>query len=118
MGQIAWSKSPSLAVALNLPDPPPSDSQAMTDWMQKVNDAMILLSQESIELQEFLDDILEAVRPLQLISNNIFIGAGNGTPEGTITANIGSLFLRTDGGVVTTLYVKTSGTGNTGWTAK
>ncbi len=45
-------------------------------------------------------------------------GAGAGSPEGVITGPIGSLYTRTDGGVSTTLYVKTSGTGNTGWTAK
>lgn len=44
--------------------------------------------------------------------------AGTGTPEGNVTAAMGSLFLRTDGGASTTLYVKTSGSGSTGWTAK
>jgi hypothetical protein len=44
--------------------------------------------------------------------------ANNGSPEGVITAPVGSLYSRLDGGVSTTLYVKTSGTGNTGWTAK
>ena len=44
--------------------------------------------------------------------------SGTGTPEGVVTAPVGTLFLRTDGGVSTTLYVKTSGAGNTGWTAK
>lgn len=43
---------------------------------------------------------------------------GTGSPEGVVTAAMGSLFLRTDGGAATTLYVKTSGAGNTGWTAK
>ena len=43
---------------------------------------------------------------------------GSGNPEGVVTAPVGSIFLRTDGGQTTTLYVKTSGTGNTGWTAK
>lgn len=43
---------------------------------------------------------------------------GAGTPEGAVTAPVGSLFTRTDGGVNTTLYVKESGTGNTGWAAK
>ena len=43
---------------------------------------------------------------------------GTGTPEGVVTAGIGTLFLRTDGGASTTLYVKESGTGNTGWVAK
>jgi hypothetical protein len=43
---------------------------------------------------------------------------GTGTPEGVVTAPVGSLFLRTDGGAGTTLYVKESGSGNTGWVAK
>lgn len=46
------------------------------------------------------------------------IRAGTGTPESVVTAPVGSLFLRLDGGATTTLYVKTSGAGNTGWTAK
>lgn len=44
--------------------------------------------------------------------------SGTGTPEGVVTGNVGDIFMRTDGGATTTLYVKTSGTGNTGWTAK
>lgn len=43
---------------------------------------------------------------------------GEGTPEGVVTATPGVLFLRTDGGAATTLYVKESGTSNTGWVAK
>lgn len=43
---------------------------------------------------------------------------GTGSPEGVVTAPIGSIYTRTDGGVGTTLYVKESGTGNTGWVAK
>lgn len=43
---------------------------------------------------------------------------GSGTPEGAVTAPVGSLFTRTDGGANTTLYVKESGAGNTGWVAK
>ena len=50
--------------------------------------------------------------------NNTIWTSGAGSPEGVVTAIIGSLYTRTDGGVSTTLYVKTSGTGNTGWTAK
>lgn len=46
------------------------------------------------------------------------ISTGTGTPESFITAPVGSLYLRLDGGATTTLYVKTSGTGNTGWTPK
>ena len=46
------------------------------------------------------------------------IRSGTGTPEGAVTAGVGSLFLRTDGSAATTLYVKESGTGNTGWVGK
>ena len=46
------------------------------------------------------------------------IYTGTGTPEAVVTAAIGALFLRTDGGASTTLYVKESGAGNTGWVAK
>lgn len=43
---------------------------------------------------------------------------GAGDPEGVHVAPIGTLYVRTDGGAVTTLYVKESGVGNTGWVAK
>lgn len=44
--------------------------------------------------------------------------AGSGSPEGVVTAPVGSLYSRTNGGTGTTLYVKESGAGNTGWAAK
>lgn len=47
-----------------------------------------------------------------------FIGAGSGSPEGVQSAPVGSLWLRTDGGAATTLYVKETGASNTGWVAK
>lgn len=50
-------------------------------------------------------------------STTQFITNGVGTPEGAITASVGSVFLRVDGSTGTVLYVKESGTGNTGWTA-
>ena len=48
----------------------------------------------------------------QMITN------GTGSPESVVTATVGSMYLRTDGGANTTLYIKESGTGNTGWVAK
>ena len=45
------------------------------------------------------------------------IERGQGSPEGVISARVGTLYQRTDGGAGTTLYVKESGTGNTGWKA-
>lgn len=43
---------------------------------------------------------------------------GNGSPEGAVAAIVGALYLRTDGGAGTTLYIKETGAGNTGWAAK
>jgi len=43
---------------------------------------------------------------------------GSGSPEGVVTAPIGCIYSRTDGGAGTSMYVKESGTGNTGWVAK
>lgn len=41
--------------------------------------------------------------------------SGSGSPEGVATAPVASVYLRTDGGANTSLYVKETGTGNTGW---
>jgi hypothetical protein len=43
---------------------------------------------------------------------------GSGSPEGVVTAAVGSLYSNGGGSTSTTLYVKTNGSGNTGWTAK
>jgi len=43
---------------------------------------------------------------------------GTGSPNGVITANVGSHYHRSDGGALTSFYVKESGSGNTGWVAK
>ena len=44
--------------------------------------------------------------------------AGTGPPENAVAANVGSLYLRTDGGAGSTLYAKETGDGKTGWAAK
>jgi len=51
-------------------------------------------------------------------TSNPTIKFGSGTPEGSVTAVVGSIYLRTNGGAGTSLYVKESGSGNTGWVAK
>lgn len=43
---------------------------------------------------------------------------GTGTPEGAVTAPVGTTFHRTDGGAATSFYVKESGSGATGWVGK
>jgi polygalacturonase len=40
---------------------------------------------------------------------------GTGDPNSVISAPVGTLFRRTNGGTGTTVYIKESGTGNTGW---
>lgn len=52
------------------------------------------------------------------LNNGPMVIPGTGTPEGVVTAPVGSLFLRSDGGAGTSHYVKESGSGNTGWVAK
>jgi hypothetical protein len=42
---------------------------------------------------------------------------GTGSPESAVTAPVGSMFIRTDGGADSVLYMKESGTGDTGWSA-
>lgn len=43
--------------------------------------------------------------------------SGSGSPEGSVTAPVGTMYQRTDGSTGTTLYIKESGSGNTGWVA-
>jgi hypothetical protein len=53
-----------------------------------------------------------------ILSNGSVIASGIGSPENVIEAPIGSIYTDTTGSTSTTLYIKTSGSGNTGWTAK
>lgn len=54
-----------------------------------------------------------------IATGNATIHSGTGNPNNNVVGNVGDLFLRTDGGAGTTLYVKESGNGNnTGWVAK
>lgn len=55
---------------------------------------------------------------LRVSSTAAEFSSGTGSPEGVVTAAVGSIFTRTDGGAATSLYVKESGSGNTGWVAK
>lgn len=50
--------------------------------------------------------------------NGVTYSSGNGSPEGVVTAVVGAVYTRKDGGANTTLYIKESGTSNTGWVAK
>lgn len=64
-----------------------------------------------------LDDRGLKIAALQLLCNygNTTPTSGVGSPEGVVTGDVGRTYLRTSDN---SFWVKTSGTGNTGWTQK
>jgi hypothetical protein len=69
------------------------------------------------EIERFVRQIL--ARELTLLHQlRAILHEGAGSPEGVVEAPVGHLYLRQGGGIGTVLYVKESGTGNTGWVAK
>lgn len=64
---------------------------------------------------------LGAISPTSVAASGTITGSnlirGAGSPEGAVTASVGTLYERTDGGSGTSAYIKESGAGNTGWTA-
>lgn len=73
------------------------------------------LTPEMLQSAQGVDKLNEMLRVLfSLVSDRIYTGTG--TPENSVAAPVGSLFLRTDGaGSGATVYQKLTGTGNTGW---
>jgi hypothetical protein len=55
--------------------------------------------------------------PIHLGTGAARIYTGTGDPENAVTATVGSLYSRTDGGASTTLYIKETGSTATGWRA-
>lgn len=61
--------------------------------------------------------IREMAQEINVLAGYVFVGAGS--PETKIKANRGSLYLRTDGGAGTSMYIKEGGDGlATGWVSK
>lgn len=56
-------------------------------------------------------------QPLKLDLNGALLIADNGSPEGAVTAPVGSIYIRLNSQAGQVLYVKVSGNGNTGWQA-
>lgn len=72
-----------------------------------------LLAETPEELQQnfaILDRVVTEIRSAEF--------SGTGSPEGAVTAPVGARYRRRDGGASTSLYIKETGTGNTGWVAK
>lgn len=75
---------------------------------------------EFMSRTHFDDDIYMMTAADRLFWNDTgaYWRTGTSSPEGVYTAPVGSMYTNTSGGAGTTLYVKESGTGNTGWVAK
>ena len=95
--------------------------------LSKINDATASSEDGQITINTKVNgsesdklQIADAVKAnkLGIIGFGSFIHMGVGSPEGVLVANVGSLYLNVTGGASTTLYVKESGGGNTGWVAK
>lgn len=72
-------------------------------------------------LLEFVNkELTPVVERLRLALSALLgmVKSGEGSPEGVVEANVGSIYQRTDGGAGTSFYVKEAGSGSTGWAAK
>ncbi len=65
----------------------------------------------------FAEVFAERVNLGTTAADGVVLSSGVGSPEGAVTGSVGSVYLRRNGAGGTTLYVKESGTGTTGWTA-
>lgn len=74
--------------------------------------ASVINAQNSVEILGLSSSVLTLTHTSASAAS---IQTGTGDPEAASTANTGSLFVRTDGGVGTSLYVKEVGSGNLGW---
>ena len=89
-------------IDLSIPVPPPAGA----DYSREASDR---LAEDTYRALVALRDALAALPELR---------SGRGAPEGAVSASVGALYLRQDGAAGSTLYVKESGTGPTGWVAK
>lgn len=71
------------------------------------------VERHSLETTMALNAALDRLDVLEAL-----IQTGAGSPEGVVTAAVGTLYLRTDGAPGTTLYSKESGSGSSGWEPK
>jgi len=85
-------------------------------------DGFLELTSESLKTSQGISVLNEMLKKLFDVvagdGEKVRVFTGFATPENVIVAKIGSLYLRQDGGAATSLYVKESGTGATGWIAK
>lgn len=85
-------------------------------------DGFVELTPEKIKTPEGVGELNRMLRVLFNIAagdaQTVKVYSGYGSPENVIVAGIGSIYMRKDGGANTSIYIKESGTGGTGWVAK
>lgn len=87
----------------------------MADGYIELNAEALKTASGLAELNRMLKFLHDAVSGDGL-SQKVYNGLGS--PEGVVVAQPGSLYMNLSGGAVTSLYVKESGSGATGWIAK
>jgi hypothetical protein len=89
---------------------------ASGQW-EAANDRIILGSQTDYGAQYALQVTGASLFNTGVNVQGCWVYAGAGSPEGTLTAPPGSLYFNASGGAGTSVYIKESGYGNTGWVA-
>lgn len=83
------------------------------------HEAVIRALDGGVFLVDALKDIEARLSQQPVRIGGVYVRTGTGSPNGSVIGSVGDLFLRTDGGTSTTLYVKQSGANTlTGWVAK
>lgn len=87
--------------------------------MSYQNRAQIKALQGGDFIVQALDDIQAQVNIQPFRVGGIYVRTGKGTPSSVVNGSVGDIYLRSDGGTGTTLYVKESGTNtSSGWVSK
>ena len=87
----------------------------MADGFVELTVEKLQTPQGVLELNRMLRSLFELVAG---DGDKVKVYHGYGSPEDVVTAKVGSMYMRKDGGANTSVYVKETGTGATGWTAK
>ena len=93
------------SIKLNKENNMPISSISLTPEQLQTPDGVKALNEALEKLSNLVPGDGEDVRVLN----------GFGTPEAQIKASIGSIYMRKDGSTGTSVYMKESGTGATGW---
>lgn len=87
----------------------PSEIQWASSFMSSVDTGLLRASAGVLQ-------VTDAAGGYGEISSK-YLASGTGSPETVLAKPVGAIYRRTDGGAGTTIYIKESGTGNTGWIA-